>query len=96
MFALYVCCCSVRDTHNIFSALLSVIVQESLHVLPSYIHEVLGPIEPPGGGCCDQHSLPKLWAMVPGPWHANGMAIELGEWVALVLWPTLTLLARAR
>ena len=19
------------------------------------------------GGCCDQHSLPKLWAMVPGP-----------------------------
>ena len=38
------------------------------------------------GGC---HSLPKLWAMVPGPWHANGIAIELGEWVALVLWPTL-------
>ena len=67
--------------HNIFSALLSVIVQESLHVFPSYIHEVLGPIEPPA----DQHSLPKLWAMVPGPWHANGMAIELGEWVALVL-----------
>ena len=27
--------------------------------------------------------------MVPGPWHANGMAIELEEWVALVLWPTL-------
>ena len=23
------------------------------------------------------------------PWHANGMAIELGEWVALVLWSTL-------
>ena len=55
-------------------------MQESLHVLPSYIHEVLGPIEPPGRGCCDQHSLPKLWEMVPGPWHANGMAIELGEW----------------
>ena len=36
------------------------------------------------GGCCDKQSLPKLGAMVPGPRHAKGKAIELGERVALV------------
>ena len=47
----------------------------------------------PEGVCCGQHSLPKLWAMVPAPWHANHrMATELGECVALVVWPNIMLI----
>ena len=44
------------------------------------------------GGCCDQHSLPKLWAMVPGPRYAKGKAIELGERVDLVFWAEIKVL----
>ena len=44
----------------------------------------------PTRGRCGQHSLPKLWEMVPAPWHDdNSMATELGECVSLVVWPSL-------
>ena len=83
---IFVClCCCVCPAHRHFSPFFECDSARVIaRTLQLHTFRVPGPIWPPGGGCCDQHSLPKLWAMVPGPRHAKGKAIELGERVALV------------